>query len=134
MVLEKELRSSLNRLQVILISCCSLILDKTPKGRQRFVDRGMVRFRYPITIPSSVRPLPLDQRLGKLHNARVLRETQPATHRQRVTLLRRTSPISSIDLGNIAKMSLTKQPFQDKVRCFDGWPISWGYSELDKRD
>src|SRR5712692_9192145 len=94
----------------------------------------MVRLGSPVAVPSSVRPLPLDQRLCKLHNPRVLRETQPATRRQRVTLLRRTSPIQSIDLGNIAKMSLTKQPFQDKIRRLDRWPKSRGYSELDKRD
>src|SRR5712692_11953346 len=94
----------------------------------------MVRLGSPVAVPSSVRPLPLDQRLCKLHNPRVLRETQPATHCQRVTLLRRTSPITSIDLGNIAKMSLTKQPFQDKIRCLDRGPKSRGYSKFDKRD
>src|SRR2546427_7136649 len=94
----------------------------------------MVRHRPPVTVPSAIRPLPLDQRLGKLHNPRVLRETESATHCQRVTLLRRTSSISSIDLGNIAKMSLTKQPFQDKIRCLHRWPKSWRYSELDERD
>src|SRR2546426_8739492 len=94
----------------------------------------MMRILLPVTVPSSIRPLPFDQRLGKLHNPRVLRETQPATHSQRVTLLRRTSPISSIDLRNIAKMSLTKQPFQNKVRCLHRWQKSWGYSEFDERD
>src|SRR6266568_7649228 len=94
----------------------------------------MVGLWSSIAVPSSIRPLPLDQRLGKLHNPRVLRETQPATHCQRVTLLRRTSPISSIDLGHIPEMSLTKQPFQDKIRCLDRWPKSRGYSELDERD
>src|SRR5439155_21640299 len=98
------------------------------------IERRMMRILLPITVPSSIRPLPFDQRLGKLHNPRVFREAQPATHRQRVTLLRRTSPISSIDLGNIAKMSLTKQPFQNKIRCLDRWPKSRRYSELDERD
>src|SRR2546428_11218529 len=94
----------------------------------------MIRRRPPVAVPSAIRPLPLDQRLGKLHNPRVFRETHPATHCQRVTLLRSTSSISSIDLGNIAKMSLTKQPLQDKVRCPNCRPKSWGYSKLDKRD
>src|SRR5712692_1027571 len=94
----------------------------------------MVRLGSPVAVPSSVRPLPLDQRLCKLHNPRVLRETQPATHCQRVTLLRRTSPISSIDLGNIAKMSLTKQPLQNKIRCLNSGPKSRWYSEFDERD
>src|SRR5436309_5062668 len=94
----------------------------------------MMRILLPITVPSSIRPLPFDQRLGKLHNPRVFREIQPATHCQRVTFLRRTSPISSIDLRNIAKMSLTQQPFQNKIRCLNRWPKSWGYSEFDKRD
>src|SRR6266702_3716060 len=94
----------------------------------------MVGLWSSITVPSSIRPLPLDQRLGKLHYPRVLRRTQPATHCQRVTLLRRTSPISSIDLGNIPDMSFTEQPFQDKIRCLDRGPESRGYSEFDKRD
>src|SRR5713101_5209682 len=94
----------------------------------------MVRLGSPVAVPSSVRPLPLDQRLGKLHHPRVLRETQQATHCQGVTLLRRTSPISSIDLGNIAKMSLTTQPFQDEIRGFHCGPKSWWYSEFDKID
>src|SRR6266702_866577 len=94
----------------------------------------MVCLRSSVAVPSSIRPLPFDQGLGKLHNPRVLCETQPATHCQRVTLLRRKSPISSIDLGNIAEMSLTKQPFQDKIRRLDRRPKSWGYSELDERD
>src|SRR3989454_2321699 len=94
----------------------------------------MVSLRSPITVPSSIRPLPLDQRLGKIHHTRVLRETQSATHCQCVTLLRRTSPIPSIDLGNIAEMSLTEQPFQDKIRCLDCRPKSRRYSELDERD
>src|SRR2546425_3283723 len=94
----------------------------------------MVCLSYPITIPSSIRPLPLDQRLGKLHDPRVFCETQPATYCQRVTLLRRTSPIPSIDLGNIAKMSLTQQPLQDKIRCLDRRPKSRRYSEFDERN
>src|SRR6266851_6035885 len=94
----------------------------------------MVCLRSSVAVPSSIRPLPFDQGLGKLHNPRVFRETQPATHCQRVALLRRTSPISSIDLGNVAKMRLAKQPFQDKIRCLDSRPKSRGYSELDKRD
>src|SRR5712692_5676498 len=94
----------------------------------------MVRFWPPVTVPSSIGPLPFDQGLGKLDYTRVFRETQPATHCQRVTLLRRTSPIQSIDLGNIAKMSLTKQPFQDKIRCLDRGPKSRRYSKFDKRD
>src|SRR2546427_2813927 len=94
----------------------------------------MVGLRYPVTVPSSIRPLPLDQRLGKLHNPWVLCETQPATHCQRVTLLRRASPISSIDLGNIAEMGLAKQPFQDKIGRFHRGPKPRGYSELDERD
>src|SRR6266571_3141196 len=134
MVLKKELRGSLNWLQTFPISCRLLILHETPESRQRLVDRRMVRLGSPIAVPSSIGPLPLDQRLGKLHNPRVLRETQPATHCQRVTLLRRTSPISSIDLGNIAEMSLTKQPFQDKIRRLDRGPESRGHSELDERD
>src|SRR6266704_6256625 len=94
----------------------------------------MVCLRSSVAVPSSIRPLPFDQGLGKLHNPRVLCETQPATRCQRVTLLRRTSPISSIDLGNIAKMSLTKQPLQNKIRCLDRGPKSGGYSKLDKRN
>src|SRR5713101_17634 len=94
----------------------------------------MVRLGSPVAVPPSVRPLPLDQRLCKLHNPRVLCKTQPATHCQRVTLLRRASPISSIDFRNITEMGLTKQPFQDKIRCLDCWPKSRRYSELDERD
>src|SRR6266704_2768497 len=94
----------------------------------------MVSLRSPVTVPSSIRPLPLDQRLGKFHHPRVLRKTEPATHCQRVTLLRRTSPISPIDLGNIAEMSFTKQPFQDKIRCLVCGTKSRGHSELDERD
>src|SRR5438132_10039712 len=94
----------------------------------------MVSLRSPVTVPSSIGPLPLDQRLGKLHDPRVFCETQPATYCQCVTLLRRTSPIPSIDLGNIAEMSLTEQPFQDKIRCLDCRPKSRRYSELDERD
>src|SRR2546421_9652133 len=94
----------------------------------------MVCLGSPVAVPSSIRPLPLDQRLGKLHNPRVLRETQPAARCQRVTLLRCTSAKSSVDLGNIVEMSLTKQPFQNKIRCPDRRPKSRGYSKLDKRD
>ena|SRR5437016_10056779 len=94
----------------------------------------MVGLWSPVTVPSPIRPLPLDQRLGELHHPRVLRETQPATRCQRVTFLRRTPPISSIDPGNIADMRLTEQPFQDKISRLDRRPKSRRYSELDKRD
>src|SRR2546426_9377389 len=94
----------------------------------------MVGLGSPVTVPSSIRPLPLDQRLGKFHYPRVLRETQPATHCQRITLLRRTSPIPSIDFRDIIEMSLAKPPFQDKICCFYCRPKSRRYFELDERD
>src|SRR5438552_4485179 len=94
----------------------------------------MVCLQSPVAVPSSIRPLPFDQRLGQLYYPRVLRKAQPATHCQRVTLLRRTSSISSIDLRNIANVSLTQQPFQNKIRCLHRWPKSREYSEFDKRD
>jgi hypothetical protein len=31
-------------------------------------------------------------------------------------------------------MSLTKQPFQNEVRCLDRWPKARGYSKFDERD
>src|SRR2546425_10344143 len=134
LVSKEELGSILRRSERVFVVSSPVVFDQPPQRRQTFIKRRVLHILLPLTVPSSIWPLPLDQRLGNLHHPRVLRETQPATHCQSVTLLRRTSPISSIDLGDIAKMSLTKQPFQDKIRCLNSRPKSRGYSEFDERD
>src|SRR2546425_2909782 len=133
-VSKEELGSILRCSEKAFVASSPVVFDQPPQRRQTFIKRRVLHILLPVTVPSPIWPLPLDQRLGKLHYSRVLRETQPATHCQRVTLLRRTPPISSIDLGNIAKMSLTKQPFQDKIRCLNRRPKSRRYSKLNKRD
>src|SRR3989442_595524 len=133
-MLQEELRCLLYGFQEISISCSSLILDKTPESRERFIDGRMVSLRVAVTIPAAVSPLPSYQRLSKLHDSRIVHEPQPVPDCQSVTLLGRAPPVPAVYHGNIAKMSLTKQPFQEELRCSDRGSESRRDSELYERD
>src|SRR5437870_4297130 len=75
LVSKEELGSILRRSEKVFVVSSPVVFDQPPQRRQTLIKRRVLHILLPVTIPSSIRPLPLDQRLGKLHYARVLGET-----------------------------------------------------------
>ncbi len=80
----------------------------------------MVSLRSRVAVPSSVRPLPLDQRLGESCNAFVLSEPKAAAHGESVAFLRGTPLGEPVNFRNVGKVRLAGQPVENLIDSLSG--------------
>src|SRR5687768_11882833 len=86
-----------------------------------------------VAVPAALRPLPVDQARGQEPDALVTRQAEANADRQRVTLLRPTPAVATVD-NRHATMTGAQQPLEDRLVGRDGAGLTLRDAQLDERD
>src|SRR5262245_35641691 len=133
-VLEEELGGAVRALLRPALACRGPVLVQAPHRRQRLVEGRAPSGRLLVAVPTSVRPLPADERPRELLDARVAGHPEPAAHRQRVALLRPAAASEPVDHLDPAPVTLAGQPVENRLRRRESALVACRNRELDQGD
>src|SRR5436309_4199808 len=86
-VSEKEFGRLVGGSSRVQVAGRSIIFYEPPQSSEALIERRMFRIFSLVTVPSTVRPLPLNKRLGELFDSWIICEAKPAADRESVSFL-----------------------------------------------